>query len=400
MALLVVLTMLLFTYVKKISIETFSIYSAVEKIIPILCVGILLTKKLYTNNAVKRTIFALIAFLGWGIFISLLNGKNSSIIIYQIYHEIKYPTLFMIGCGISIRSRYLSSNRFNRFILLILVLCFLVIAFREIAPSAYNSLYKDGGHLGRGDFSDFNIVRHSGIFWHSSQLAVFSSLVIIYYISELKSKSKISTLTLCGLSVVCLLFSRQRFELLCLLTVISIYILVSIRVLNQRNLSKLLFIILISSLLVAPLSIFFIHVDLDKFREVPRFVFYSRSYLELIDSAFLGKGWGTIGSHAAADMTDAYNTIYWQQYWWIKEGLYSYDTFWPHIIGELGLPGLFLCVTLVCTMLNLFTSINSKLMFLFLVLTSLSSSNLQSFYYLLITFAMMIAAEKRYYGNT
>ena len=394
-----VLTMLVFTYFKKISIEVFSIYSIVEKVIPILCIGIVFAKNLINNYQVKSVLLLFMFFVFWGVFISLLNGKDLPLILYQIYHEMKYPTLFVIVCGISIKSKILCNYRFQIFLLLIFFLCFIDIIFREVSPAMYNSIYKDGGHLGRGDFGDYDVVRHAGIFWHSSQLAVFACLVFIYYVSEFRTSKRLYAALFCSLSMICLIFSMQRFELLCLFIVLFIYFMINLRIISVNYLPKMLSVILFFALLCTPYLIFLLEINLETFADIPRFVFYSRSYYEMVDSYFLGKGWGTLGSHAAADIAEAYNTIFWQQYWWIKEGLYSYDTFWPHIIAELGLPGVLLCISLLARMTNLFVSINAKLMFFFLVLTSLSSSNLQSFYYLLITLLLVIAAERRHYGD-
>ena len=391
---------ILFTFVKKFSLELYSYYFTFIKLIPILCVLVLLKKKIFLMPQVRTILIYLVILLVWGTLITLVNGKNLAAIPYQYYHEIKYTVVFSILYGISTNSKILSGKNFFIFVLVIFFLCLVDLIFREISPSLYDHIYKYGGHMGVGDFGDIGLIRHAGIFWHSSQLAFFSSLVLLYYYDSLFSTHTrtLKKLAIIFLSIVMILASKQNFELLSIFVILLLALTVKLKVIRSNWITPITFFILIISLIAVPSVMYFANLGLGELADAPRFIFFNHAYQELLNSNFLGSGWGTLGSHAAADVTNAYDTIIWQQYWWVKEGLYFYDTFWPHIIAELGLPGMLISIVLMSSIVSLFRSLNSKLMYLFLVLTSLSTSNVQSFFYLLVAFAIILASERKYSG--
>lgn len=399
-AIFLFLTMVAFTYIKKISANVYSYYSLMIKVVPIICFYLLISKNLYKNKNVRDVILLLSIYLIWGGVISLLNGKGLFLIAYQTYHEIKYPLVFIILSGVFSSSTLLKNSNFKVFMVCLFILCIFDIIFREINPVFYDLLYKDGGHLGRGDFGEVGVLRHAGIFWHSSQLAIFSCLALLYFFNQCFSinRIKLSTVILIFFAVACLLASKQRFELLAIIMVFVLGCSIKFRLIKQSQIPLILGGVIAFSILVVPAYIYLTGTSLGELAEVPRFVFYTKAYIEMINTNFMGSGWGSLGSHSAADVANAYSTLDWQQYWWIKEGLYSYDTFWPHIIAEVGIIGIVLTILLMCSIVNLFSSVEAKLMFVFLVLTSLSTSNVQSFFYLLVTFAFILAAEIKEYG--
>ena len=122
---------------------------------------------------------------------------------------------------------------------------------------------------------------------------------------------------------------------------------------------------------------------LDKFNS-PRIVYFVESLFTLVDSRYLGAGWGTIGSHAAADVANVYEYNSMKDIWWIKLGRYFYDTYWPHVIGETGLPGFFLLLLSMVFMIRALKRREASLLMFILILTSSLSSTPQSLYHLTV----------------
>ncbi len=118
--------------------------------------------------------------------------------------------------------------------------------------------------------------------------------------------------------------------------------------------------------------------------ESPRTVFLVEAFFALQESAHWGAGWGTIGSHAAADVAKVYEYNAMKDLWWVKEGKYFYDTFWPHVIGETGLPGFFLLLFTMASMVRAVKNMESSILLFVLILTSALSSNVQSIYHLCV----------------
>jgi hypothetical protein len=113
-------------------------------------------------------------------------------------------------------------------------------------------------------------------------------------------------------------------------------------------------------------------------------VYLVESLFTLVDSHYLGAGWGTIGSHAAADVAKVYEYNSMKDIWWIKLGQYFYDTYWPHVIGETGLPGFFLLLLSMVFMIRALKRREASLLMFILIMTSSLSSNAQSLYHLTV----------------
>ena len=118
--------------------------------------------------------------------------------------------------------------------------------------------------------------------------------------------------------------------------------------------------------------------------ESPRVIFLVEAVFELFESNFWGAGWGTIGSHSAADVANVYEYNAMKDLWWVQLGQYFYDTYWPHVIGETGIPGYFLLLLSMTFMVCALKRPEASLLLFLLLLTSALSSNAQSLYHLTI----------------
>ncbi len=180
--------------------------------------------------------------------------------------------------------------------------------------------------------------------------------------------------------LLCVLFvflAIQRFELLLLLVVLmTFWVCRYIDLDYQPYLAGLVLLLFAGGILYVISDKALFWVLLEEF-ESPRTVY-------LVESNYWGAGWGTIGSHAAADVANVYDYNAMKDIWWVKLGQYFYDTYWPHVIGETGLPGFFLLLLSMVFMIRVLKRPESSILMFVLILTSALSSNAQSLYHLTV----------------
>ena len=226
--------------------------------------------------------------------------------------------------------------------------------------------------------------RSAGWFWHPSQIALFFIITTVFFIVEHRKGNIKFIFSMVFLSVFFVFISIQRLELffLCL-------ILLTFWLCRYINLDYRPYLAGTVFLLFGGVILFIITDEsnfwwiLDNFKS-PRMVYLVESLFTLVDSRYLGAGWGTIGSHAAADVAKVYEYNSMKDIWWIKLGQYFYDTYWPHVIGETGLPGFFLLLLSMVFMIRALKRREASLLMFILIMTSSLSSNAQSLYHLTI----------------
>lgn len=382
-----------FAFIRKLSSELYSYYDLLEKIFPIVLLGLYAVfSKIYNfrSNAIVFYVFALYLIIGIGI--TLVNNGKVTIILYQMYHELKFPLIVSASILVTLKRDY--TKPMSLMIKFILTLSLFLVAFRYGMPTFYDAIFSNGAHKGAGDFGSADLKRYAGIFWHPSQLAIFCILSILFLNFNKRSLSPTEYILWTMLAIALLLLTAQRFELLIF---ILIYIMtLFVKILNFKNIPvpQATVIGLIILLLIIPALYFqeiFIRSGLS---EVPRFVLYKQAYIYLLDSQFFGVGWGNIGSHAAADMTNVYDIGPLSRFWWAKEGLYFYDTYWPHVIGETGIFAVIVLITFCYKLHKAIKTIHGRLAFFLLIMSSIFSSNLQSIFYLTIITWFILCFER------
>lgn len=388
--------MIFFIYTKKISPVLYDVYFLTEKILPFLAIGIIILKKKFLDKNVRKILIISGILLLWGSIVSIVNLKPLAAIFYQYYHELKFPLTIILASIATVKSRILNERNIIIFITTIATFSTIDIIFRIISSGAYDNLYSNGGHFGHGDFGEIGILRHSGIFWHSSQLAFFSCISLIYLSKNIDNRNYYIRRIAILLSIFCLFETKQNFEIISIMLVAILIIFNRYGFISNKIIKATAYVSILLCIVILPFIFQLLGLNLLQINDAPRFVFFQKAYEIFSNSNFMGAGWGTIGSHAAADITHAYNDIYWQGYWWIKEGLYSYDTYWPHVIGELGTFGILIVTVLMVTTLDLFKSTESKLIILYLIFTSLSTSNVQSFFYLVTCLVFVSSIESEF----
>jgi hypothetical protein len=186
------------------------------------------------------------------------------------------------------------------------------------------------------------------------------------------------------LCVLFVLFAIQRFELLILLVVLMLLWICRYIDLDYRPyLAGLILALFAGGLLylISDQALFW--VMLEDFQS-PRTVFLVEALFTLVETDYWGAGWGTIGSHAAADVAKVYEYNAMKDIWWVKLGQYFYDTYWPHVIGETGLPGFILLLFSMAFMIRALRRPEASILMFVLILTSALSSNAQSLYHLTV----------------
>lgn len=374
---------LLFLMVKKVNLTFYGPFDLFEKLFPIIAIGLLVTTiRPRLNYQWWAALGFYIGYLLYGIAISLANQKGMKIILVQLYHELKFFPMVMLFAVA--RCDEIWTSRTIKIIKPLFFLCILLIIFQAGAPGAYDALFKSGGHFEPGHLGGRLVPRFVGWFWHPGQSALFFTIAAVlisveYHRGHIRFGH--SLIFLCIVFVFCAI---QRLELMLLFMALLALKVQRIFNFDYRFILSLIvfafFTWLISYLSWDKNNVWYV---LENF-ESPRVIFLVESVFVLFESDFLGGGWGTIGSHAAADVAKVYEYNAMKDLWWIKLGQYFYDTYWPHVIGETGLPGYFLLLLSMTFMVCALKRPEASLLLFLLLLTSALSSNAQSLYHLTI----------------
>jgi hypothetical protein len=374
---------LIFLMVKKINLALYGPFDLFEKLFPIIAIGLLVTVIKPKLNAQWWAATALyIGYLLYGILISLANQKGMKIILVQLYHELKFFPMLMLFSVV--RCDEIWTKRTLKVIKPLIVICILLIVFQAGAPGAYDAVFKSGGHFEPGHIGGRLVPRFVGWFWHPGQSALFFTIAAVLISVEYRRGNLRYGHTLTFLCIFFVLCSIQRLELMLLF--------MALLALKVQRLFNLDYRLVLSLTVFAFFTWMFSYLSVDKNNvwhilenfESPRVIFLVESVFVLFESNFWGGGWGTIGSHAAADVANVYDYNAMKDLWWIKLGQYFYDTYWPHVIGETGLPGYFLLLLSMTFMVCALKRPEASLLLFLLLLTSALSSNAQSLYHLTI----------------
>ena len=372
-----------FLFVKKIDGNVYGIFDAIEKLYPIIAIMLLIA---FMKPRLSFHWWMALAFYGtyvlYGILISLAQQKGIKIILVQLYHEMKYfPMIFLFSVA---RCDDRWAKWTLKIIKPIIIFTVVLILFQISAPGGYDAVFKNGGHFEKAHIGGILLPRLVGLFWHPGQTALFFLIAAVFFIVEYQKKNikfGFSMVTLCVLFV---MLSIQRFELFILFVVLmAFWFRRYIHLDYQPFLSALIFILFAGGILYLISDQAHFWTLIEDFHS-PRTVFLVEALFTLVDTNYWGAGWGTIGSHTAADVANVYEFNSMKDIWWVKLELYFYDTYWPHVIGETGLPGFFLLLLSMVFMIRALNSPEASILLFVLILTSALSSNAQSLYHLTV----------------
>jgi hypothetical protein len=374
---------LFFLFVKKIDGTIYGYFDAIEKLYPIIAILLLtafIKPKLNRHWWVALGFYT--AYVLYGILISLAHQKGMKIILVQLYHELKFFPMMLLFAMVRCDERW--SKRTMNVIKTIIILTIVLIVFQLAMPGLYDTVFKNGGHFEKAHIAGMLLPRSVGWFWHPSQIALFFMITTVFFIVEYRKGNIKFIFSMVLLSVFFVSISIQRLELFFLLLIVLTCWLCRYINLDYRPYLAGTVLLLFGGVIlyiISDKSNFWWILDNIK---SPRMVFLVESLFTLVDSDYLGAGWGTIGSHAAADVAKVYEYNSMKDIWWIKLGQYFYDTYWPHVIGETGLPGFFLLLLSMVFMIRALKRREASLLMFILIMTSSLSSNAQSLYHLTI----------------
>ncbi|MFT5114186.1 MAG: hypothetical protein ACI8P9_003520 [Parasphingorhabdus sp.] len=374
---------LFFLFVKKIDGTIYGAFDAIEKLYPIIAIILLIAfMKPRLNFHWWMALGFYSTYVLYGVLISMAQQHGIKTILVQLYHEMKFfPMIFLFSLT-HCDERWAGWTL--KIIKLIIVFTIVLILFQIGAPGAYDALFSNGGHFEKAHIGGLLLPRLVGWFWHPGQIALFFVIAAVFCIAEYR-KGNINY----GFSMVCLcllfvVVSIQRFELFLLFIVLMTFWFCRYINLDYRPyLALLIFVLFTGGILYVISDEAHFWTMLENFKS-PRTVFLVEALFTLVDSHFWGAGWGTIGSHAAADVVNVYEFNSMKDIWWVKQELYFYDTYWPHVIGETGLPGFFLLLLSMVFMIRALKRPEASILLFVLILTSALSSNVQSLYHLTI----------------
>ncbi|MCP4490185.1 MAG: hypothetical protein GY820_23140 [Gammaproteobacteria bacterium] len=374
---------ILFLFIKKIDGTIYGVFDAIEKLYPIIAILLLtafMKPKLNHQWWIALGFYSL--YLLYGILISLAHHKGIKIIFVQFYHELKFFPMMLLFAMVQCNERW--SIRTMRVIKPIIIITILLIFFQLAAPGLYDTIFKNGGHFEKGHIAGMSIPRLVGWFWHPSQIALFFLISTVFFFVE-HNRGNIKLLfTMIVVSFLFVFISIQRFELLVMFIVlITFWICRYIEIDYRPYLASIIFLFFSGGILyiISDEANFWWLIDNVK---SPRIIFLVEALFSLVESNYWGAGWGTIGSHAAADVANVYDYNAMKDLWWIKLGQYFYDTYWPHVIGETGLPGFFFLLFSMFFMIRALKRREASLLMFVLIMTSALSSNAQSLYHLTV----------------
>jgi hypothetical protein len=374
---------LFFLFVKKIDGTIYGYFDAIEKLYPIIAILLLtvfIKPKLNRHWWVALGFYT--AYVLYGILISLAHQKGMKIILVQLYHELKFFPMMLLFAMVRCDERW--SKRTMNVIKTIIILTIVLIVFQLAMPGLYDTVFKNGGHFEKAHIAGMLLPRSVGWFWHPSQIALFFMITTVFFIVEYRKGNIKFIFSMVLLSVFFVSISIQRLELFFLFLVLLTCWLCRYINLDYRPYLAGSVLLLFSGVIlyiISDESNFWWILDNIK---SPRMVYLVESLFTLVDSHYLGAGWGTIGSHAAADVAKVYEYNSMKDIWWIKLGQYFYDTYWPHVIGETGLPGFFLLLLSMVFMIRALKRREASLLMFILIMTSSLSSNAQSLYHLTV----------------
>lgn len=332
------------------------IFVFLEMLVILLFLMIFIFKERAFPLVSKICIFGFFGYLILGFVSYFLRGGVSSGVIIQSILNAKFILLLLFVVS------YGAENIIRReFINVILVLNISCIAFEIVLPGLYYSMFS--GTSEASVIPGTSISRFSGAFIHPGQMAFF----LIAYIF-LCVFNKIQAGTPFGFlfysSVLMLLLSGQRVEILFFPVLMALYFFLSIKgiALGVYLIVGVALSLVVCSVLfpvvMDSFSVFFDATLLDK--EVAPRSLLLRESLYLADHFFpFGSGFATFGS--AQSLTDAkavYDLTYLPGLWWFDNGMYLFDFFWGSVIGESGYIGL---ASYVMFLIGLFLYVMKKM---------------------------------------
>ncbi len=300
---------------------------------------------LLSNRHGNLLLMCYFLFLCAGCISGILENVSPKQMIFQLMLEVKLPMMVCIMLGLKEKKWYLQTYfNFSKYILLgSLPLIF----WQLLGPDSYHSFFVTGADKAMFHLPGGNVLeRCAGIFWFPGELAFYSGIAFIYFFFRWQSKRSFSCNIWMLLALLVLLSSMSRLEVVGTFFGVMFSLIMSV---NQQK-KKIMYGQYI--LLLIPTIMLLIPLFRQSYEQLQlydiansnasRVVFYY--YSVVLAGMFFpfGAGLGTYGGQAALLFdSNLYHQLGFDMFWWFRMRIYLNDTFWPHILGESGIVGIF-----------------------------------------------------------
>jgi hypothetical protein len=301
--------------------------------------------------------------------------------IYQLFHELKFFLFFIFCYQVSFNENLIAI--IEKILKITLSLSLFCVFIQYALPEIYRSIFHSGDGIGLFIHRGYNLQRAEGAFIHSSVLALFSIFAFLYFYF-ICDRVLFFWKTV---SILLLALSLQRQEILFFLGFIIIKMYNSGSMYPQHsNLKKMLIFCLGSGIIFVLFSdliyLFESFFNLTSSQLSPRTMFFTEGINIFKTAPVFGVGLGQFASHGAAVFGSFfYDTSVISATWWYQEGLYLYDSFWPHLFVEQGAVGFLMFVGILFAIYRLIYAHRSTItasysiwIFLFILSVSIGSA--------------------------
>lgn len=309
----------------------------------------------------RNFIYILLLFLSIGFVSTYINNRSIIPAILQVFLDFKLVLIVLCVHDLYYRFNLDMRKWMISVIKLILFLNIPLIIFQTVSPTTYDILFDPEGTAGVITLGGVVIERMVGLFWHPSELATFTCFSSFIFLILLKNRKWAI------ISIIQLMLSYQRQETFTFIIILgAIYV---IRDYYDKNPFFWIKTIGVACLGIAFIFVFFyffadsfsLYTDADSYEDIidPRIIFSINS-IYLADYYFpLGAGFGTFGGYAAYSYdSDVYYELGFMEYAFFREGTFMLDTYFPHIIGEVGYLG---TICYLMTYYTLYKYLNNNL---------------------------------------
>ena len=290
--------------------------------------------------------FGLSFFLG--LLSALLNHVPAKAVLYQTAYNLKLPLLLVLGLKVG----WTSSG--EKWVARCAVLVVLYIAAWLVLEIALPGLYRSIAiNLKELSYTPNPLLkglmgRLSGPFVHSSELAFFSALFLLFFVVRDLGKigsNAVNWILGSMFGAVLLLSGQQQEAAATFVAIAAIHFLFKTRAAlgtgilacAVAGISLLLMLLALGDEQLAKLGAEWGLSPATHALSSARPVFF-RDAVELANNSFpLGTGFGSFGG-VGAKLFDRhlYEVLGYNRYWWYQQDLFLLDTYWPNFIAETG----------------------------------------------------------------
>jgi hypothetical protein len=316
--------------------------------------AIVILKRSLSRGVLSQKYFSVIlTALFVGVISTIMKGSPFFLAVIQLLLANKFWLTLLIvmlySRNMSARSSYEFIGLFDKLILVLIVLSLCAVVMQLISPGIYRIILPgvpEGASQAKY-FLGMSLVPSTGIFFHPGLSAIFYSLSI-FYLYSISLLSPRSRLFLISTAMILLFATLQRAEILVFLLAFVGFGTTGTLGLKS-SVKPLLFAFLVLALsweLFSGALSGRVSYVAESAESVPRFAMLSGAITIAKDYFPLGSGYATYGgAQAIYNSLNVFAEAGVDRLWWYQQGKFLTDSYWPMVIGELGLVGFVLYIS-------------------------------------------------------